>query len=426
MFNKQILNFYLPLIILFVVVLYLVSTPGQASLEKAKTAYSFIDSIGVNVHLADKESPYSEYDKVIKPRLIELGIKHIRDGAYQQEIYFNRLEDLASIGIKTTMIYGGNPIHHIGSNLKRLKGVIEAVEGPNETDISPGFAYNGQTFPEGTRKYQKALYEAVKKEFPSIPVIMTSLGGWSTNPRELGYLEWCDICNTHSYAGNYFTNPPAQDIDGFHIYKARYICGNSKPIISTETGYSNDDSISEFDYKISELAAGKYITRTLLEYFNRDIKRAFIYQLIDDGRKNYNFGLLDYSNLPKKSYFAVKNLITILQDYKADFLPTHLNYSLQGDLTNIHHTLLQKSNGNFYLILWQEIKSWSSIKNEDIINDSKLVFLNINDSIKNMFVYDPLESKDAIYNHENSKQLINNLSFEVPDNPIVIEVILDK
>ena len=78
----------------------------------AKSADSFVDSIGVNVHLT-----YDAYkdNGLIKSKLQELGIRHIRDGAYQESKFFEQLKDLSKTGIKATLIFSGNPIEEIVS-----------------------------------------------------------------------------------------------------------------------------------------------------------------------------------------------------------------------------------------------------------------------------------------------------------------------
>ncbi|HMV50398.1 MAG TPA: hypothetical protein PKD31_21840, partial [Blastocatellia bacterium] len=50
------------------------------ALERARQADEFLDSIGVNVHLHYNDTAYKEYERIIKPRLRESGIRHLRDG----------------------------------------------------------------------------------------------------------------------------------------------------------------------------------------------------------------------------------------------------------------------------------------------------------------------------------------------------------
>ena len=66
-------------------------TPAvYAAPETAKRADAFVETIGVNVHLNYLNTAYANYKEVIKPRLQELGIRHIRDGAYQDLTFFGK------------------------------------------------------------------------------------------------------------------------------------------------------------------------------------------------------------------------------------------------------------------------------------------------------------------------------------------------
>lgn len=154
----------------------------------AKKADAFVDSIGVNVHLT-YDGAYANKE-LIKSKLQELGIRHIRDGAYQEPEFFERLKVLSKIGIKTILIFSGNPPSEVVSTAKKLSGTIEAVEGPNETDLEFfNFSYKGQEFPEATRTYQKEIQAALKADpaTKNLPVVLPSMG-WGENAQKLGYV----------------------------------------------------------------------------------------------------------------------------------------------------------------------------------------------------------------------------------------------
>ena len=54
--------------------------PVLPDYEFAKMADSFVDSIGVNTHLGYTDTNYGlKWESAIKPRLVESGIRHIRD-----------------------------------------------------------------------------------------------------------------------------------------------------------------------------------------------------------------------------------------------------------------------------------------------------------------------------------------------------------
>jgi len=70
------------------------------------------------------------------------------------------------------------------------------------------------------------------------------------------------------------------------------------------------------------------------------------------------FGLLrsDYSSKP--AYSALMNLLHLLADPGPSYTGQQLNFTLTGDLSNVHHLLFQKRNGFFYLAMWVEESSY--------------------------------------------------------------------
>ena len=53
-------------------------------------------------------------------------------------------------------------------------------------------------------------------------------------------------------------------------------------MVVTETGYHNAVNDPSIEHRpVSELAAGKYMPRLLLEYFNRGFGGTYLYELID-------------------------------------------------------------------------------------------------------------------------------------------------
>lgn len=409
----------------------LVSTMGApitlipaAYAETAKSADAFVDSIGVNVHLTYVNTAYANYDSIIKPRLQELGVRHIRDGAAQgDEALLAKLRDLGNAGIRLTLISNKKPPLEVVAVAKSLQGSIVAVEGPSEPDLPQyAFSYNGQGFPNGTLAYQRDLYAAMNNDpaTASIPVLLPSMG-WGENAPKLGYVADGDFGNLHPYP--YQGGMLSEVLDSYFIPHARTIAGNDKPLQTTETGYFTLPGVENGGmHGISEQAAVKYIPRLLLESFNRDIKRTFLFELINlsDGSSDpdHNFGLLKANGTPKPAYTAIKNLITLLREPGANFSPGNLDYTLSGDTTNVHHTLLQKSNGVFYLVLWQEVRSWDNQNKTDIAVGNREVTLNLNTVISSATVYQPLTSTDAISQSTNPSKL----TIGVPDHPLVVEL----
>ena len=83
-------------------------------------------SVGVNIHLQYADTTYGLYDARIKPRLQELGVRHIREG-YDDTIE-SKILDLGNAGIKTTLFWHGAPQATVVAASKRLRAALQAIE----------------------------------------------------------------------------------------------------------------------------------------------------------------------------------------------------------------------------------------------------------------------------------------------------------
>ena len=70
----------------FAVFAALVGSPLARALaadpDPARPADAFVDFVGVNTHLGYYDTAYGDYEHILKPRLLELGVRHIRDGTF--------------------------------------------------------------------------------------------------------------------------------------------------------------------------------------------------------------------------------------------------------------------------------------------------------------------------------------------------------
>src|SRR5207249_12221368 len=80
-----------------------------------------------------------------------------------------------------------------------------------------------------------------------------------------------------------------------------------------------------------------------------------------------NFGLARFDMTHKPAYTAMKNTIALLQVPGATNTGGTLHYTLTAP-SSVHHTLLQKSDGTTYLLLWNEVSSWNLTTQSDINN----------------------------------------------------------
>ena len=405
--------------------LFVVSVPcalSQNPAEVARSANDFVDSIGVVVHLNRTNSAYNNYEEVIKPRLQELGVRHVRDGFSPTDTTtLERFADLGSLGIKSTLVmdprHMPKPTQAIAV-IHSLAGSVEAVEGPNEWDVWEELTYQDKTFPMGVQTYQAELYNTIKNNPTTahLDVLAPTVAHWWNAPQLTNVA--CDYGAMHSYAGGQI---PTSHLDSHWIPSAQLICPG-KPIVATEAGWHNAMEGGGGQPGVSELAASKYVPRLYLEYFNRGIKRAYINEFIDkwrNGSKEAHFGLVRHDGTPKPAFIALKNLIALLQDSGGGAaVPGALTYSLAGDTSNIHHTLLQKSDGRFFLVLWQDVPSFDLDTKTDIAVASKPVTLDLASPMLGAAVYQPVESTAPIAQYAYPRQL----RLAVPDHPLVVEL----
>jgi hypothetical protein len=260
--------------------------PTSGGGEQAQSADSFVDSIGVNVHLPKTGGPYSHYSDIIKPRLQELGVRRIRDNSVVDQVFYQKVNDLAAAGIKSTLITDVER-YQPGEAVdlaKALPNALDAIEGPNERDHFGGFSYKGLPWPENLRSYQRDLYKAIKgnSATANIPVLQASLATPS-NVSKIGFFaDSFDQGNIHYYHGV----EPAFSLDDSVIPEVKKVTGD-KPLVVTETGWSN----------VSQQVKAKYVPRLYLEHFNRGIERSFLYELSNEGTDSNpesNFGILNY------------------------------------------------------------------------------------------------------------------------------------
>ncbi len=449
----------------------LAGTVAATAQERAQSADAFVDSIGVCTHWTYPDTPYGQQYEKVRQLLAASGIRHVRDG------WNPRMEDLARLGIRTTLVTDPGPEtpQQIQEKIKALSArlasalpgrtnpVIDAVEGPNEPDlfwVNFKKSYRGQGFEQGipgiiagVTAFQKDLYTALKGDpaTAKIRVIGPALGktydpgGGSPNPFAKGSLtDYVDYGNFHPYpGGNPFSFPfpyatiekyywqgnmPSGNIDefpyAFNTYGPTFA---PKPMAATETGYATDTG------GVADDVHALYMPRLFCEYFRKGIAHTYSYEFVDEfarpGDREACFGLLRHDLTPKPAYTVLKNLISLLQDKNvpANFQPGTLDYRLAVspapgyDKTQfMHHLLLQKSGGDFYLLLWHEIadEDTSKTPHRRIHPPALPVTLRFIGQIARTVVYSPNDSLTPIQSQSGGGMV----QLDVPDKVTIVQI----
>jgi hypothetical protein len=388
------------LIITFLFLMAGQSFSVSAAEVRARQASEFINSIGVVTHL-DRNNVYGQFNNIIKPRLIELGIKHIRDPFIPQapSAEQRQVDLYNSAGIKTLLL--ANPKHGTAQEtvayVKRVgPEKFVAIEGINEPDNF----IRSSTWVGITRNFQRQLYEALKSDPATahLPILGPALTKVS-NANALGDLSaYMDYGNIHPYYGGrnpetrgWGSNDYGSITWGFRLM-AKPV-SQSLAVWATETGLHNAESAEgNFPYTPEDIAA-LYLPRQYLYFFSRGIIGSYTYEFANSGtnmsNKEHNFGMIRNDGTPKPAYYALKNLITLLKDTSDSFSPEMLNYSLEGDLSEVYHLLLQKSDGTFYIAIWVGKQDWNPKKKLRTFSSPQNVSLKLGTAVRDAAIAVP-------------------------------------
>lgn len=398
---------------------------------QAAQADSLVGTLGVQLHLLATGGVYGvHWADIVRPRLLELGVRHFRErmhngGSPPSATVVSRWQELGAVGVKMTA--GCWPVNGNYSNASHCltyatligPGTIDAFDGWNEVD---------NRLPAGTnwttpfKAWQQAMWTAYKGD-PQwsdrwvLASSVASAGSAATLASEVGNLSaWADVGNMHSYPTS--AGMPSNVSDAW-IPNWTQVVG-PKPLATTETGYHNCIPCSPTP-GVSYLAQGKYLGRLPFEYFNRHLLRTSIYELMDEspdtvGSRENNWGLVRYDGTPKPSFVTLKNILALLADPGPSFVPGKLDVTLSGVQATTHQTLLQKRDGRFYLVLWQEVKVYDLSAKKDIANPGDAVTLTL-PRPATFAVFRPSAGAGAIQTASGT-----SLNLIVPDEVIVVEV----
>jgi hypothetical protein len=348
---------------------------------------------------------------VVRDRLVELGVKHVRDASYPAGTRLGdvvpRFNELAGLGVRGNLLSGdplgrwgaGSISEHLAWVRKNVAGFTESLEGPNEYD----YVSVDADWPVNLRAYQCEWARQVRGDgVLSAKTVIGPSFTRSDSTSKIGDLTGClDRGNMHPYPGG--LSPDRTNWGDLSVSLANaQPTSASKPVWATETGYHNAVNCSGCGHHpTSEKAAGVYLPRLFMENFRRGIPRTYSYELIDqwpDPEKvepEKNFGLVRNDGSRKPAFVALRNLLAILADNGS--ASGKLAYSLQcPDCPEpLRQVLLRKSTGAYYLAVWRESSVWNRDTRTDITNDPRYANLKLASPSK-LEVFDPAQSTTPI------------------------------
>jgi hypothetical protein len=348
------------------------SAPAQTypaePLVPATPARAFGDSVGVGVRLNWTDTAYADF-ATIESRLLELGVRHVGDGLCSTcEEQIRRIRALAAHGIRHAL--GVSELTQSvakmqqGLNVVRdqLRGAVDMIDGPNETDIS-----GDPNWIADTRAYQAELYRRVKSDaaLASLPVVGPTVVHGDSHALVGDLSASLDFGNIHPYPGG---TMPLSNLDDVKQLAAHM--SGTKGLVATEVGYHNYLAEPGAHRPASEWAAAIYTPRLLLEAFRGGVVRSYLFQLLDPwsqaqmqqkglpGRENA-FGLLRTDLSRKPAFITVRNLLRTVDAGSAPVAsPGGLRYGLEGASPDLRQLLLRSADGSFRLVLWRQVSVW--------------------------------------------------------------------
>lgn len=352
------------------------SSAPFAAPQPAWPADSVADMVGVNTHISYPGTAYDTgYARIIKPRLLELGVRHIRDNPGQplEQWVRDRYIDLARSGVRLLLInYPDRGLGYAKQLIAQGGGtsVVEAVEPMNERDIP-------QRWFNCTPNWQACIRGYIletRQDFKADPVTaaLPFIGPSFANTRDSalslagtwsGAGAFMDRGNLHDYSGLWPESPQGAGWGisvGDAIDRFETLSGTDAMWV-TENGFKLSGAVSGHP-SVTPRAAAKYLPRSLLYHHKLGVRRFYIYQLINDNEED--FGLLNDDGSPRPQFTAVKNLIDLFANPGPSFTPAGLDYAVSGNLGGVHRLLFQKRDGTYLLALWQGVNSASGTSDD--------------------------------------------------------------
>lgn len=262
------------------------------------------DRVGVQLHLRKEGTPYYDLPRAIAA-VKDLGVGHVRDslnvGWPTQNAQLGQVAD--ECGVKLTLTARmSDTIDGFIKGVVALGDRVVAVEGVNEWDNTGRSDWVAEL-----RTHQAALYAAVKKAMPGMPVLPPALAD-AAKAAALGPVP-CDLGNAHAYP-----NGAPQSWLAVPV-KAASSISSGKPVVVTETGYTNalHDPDVKYHHPVTEAVAGGHMADLVTAHLAAGAPRVFVYELFDQGPDDtdveHGFGLLRNDGTPKPAYTALKNLL---------------------------------------------------------------------------------------------------------------------
>lgn len=419
----------------------------QSSTRYAPTfrADDFSDFVGINGAPIKtriyQDGPFKGAGTTFDPQVFyDLGIRHYRMALkYDLTLPDQPQQVLAAFkksGAQALMLIdpnkSGTPSELVNLVRQYAPNTIGGIEGPNELNnkFPPqnlNLKYKGQTDEAAGSLYMSDVYAALKADAKTKSIPVVAFTAIFTDYRLAKPHDAFDYSSMHSYQ-NYDVPSSSllQNITRFNnILPIGGIC---KPFVPTECGYNVEADVTNGTFKTGSLRAQALnIPMLLAEYFRHGIKRTYLFATQNaDG-----YGLQESDLKTKRpSYFALKNFLSQIKDATWNpqtlkwntkkFAPRALIFNYQAPPT-IHSVTLQKSNGEYTLMIWNEVKNLDPDAKKDIINAPIAVSLKLQTPVQNQVTILTQNDKGA-YDTTNATIQNGVLNLQVPSSVMLVKI----
>ena len=394
-------------------------------------ADAFLDTLAVNTHVNYTDGAYANVQNIADD-LAWLGIRHVRDASPASGAApFSSYVYLAQRGIKFDFLVHGDiteSIEQIARLSAAVPGSIASVEGLNEINNWPP-TYRGLTGTPAGLAVQREIYTRVHASPELAGVSVYDLTGYETKPVE-SRANAADYANQHFYPQN--GEQPSYEANGDR-WLGNAIDSVKKfqlPIVMTEFGYFSMPQSGWYMLGVDEPTQAKGILNGYMGAAAAGVKRTYVYELLDqkpdpqNKNNELHYGLFRYDNNAKPVAHAIRNLTSML---RADSVRQAngaargaLAYALSGMPASANSLLLQKKDGRFVLVLWNETPIWDRAAGTPLSSPPANVEVDFGATASRVDLYDPTVSADPLASHRD----VRKLGVAIPDHPILLEVTL--
>jgi hypothetical protein len=424
---------------------------ARAAETPAIPSADFLNSLGINATFPDRGEPLDKTIDMIRYcgfRWVRGGIEGLTEHGPTTIQTVLDLHRATGVRFSWGLVSGGTDIKKLTetANVLAAADALLAFEGNNEPN-NWGVTYQGEKGGGvaeswlAVAKLERDLYQAVKADpaLAKYPVWSISESGAERDNVGLQFLTIPDGAKTSMPAGtryadfanchNYFYHPnsskpadnqswnasdptPACRVDGlygnFGRTWAKHFPGYSRdqlaalPRVTTETGAVIGGPITEQVHALNLLSM-------YLDQFKRGWSFTSVYLLRDrtDEAGNQAYGFFTPDCKPRKAAVYLHNLTTILADPGKPAAAGSLDFTISDPPATVHHMLLQRSDGTFQLIVWDE-----RLAGQDRVT---VRFAAARASVK---VYDPTTGTDPVQTVAG----VTSLDLTLSDHPLVVSI----